>query len=450
MSTWFEEATRVLAKVPNVSIDDKVAFFNDRPRIAIRVQSLDGYGFIHEQTKSGHYSLCVFESSQSDSSEFVEVFERRMSSLTELPEHITAWQKFRSNCSVSNIAKAQAAQSKIIEKSWRWKQKYAALFQSTSSQSIGERLEALGIDVDIPSLGKDWPTESQARLKQDLNSIVPELLAWHLPCDDTGQWFLKRRAPLFRYDYDKRRMLDACLVVVLPEKRSDRARLTTDWLNADSQSIRLDATPEYFDSRAMDNFIEKILGGLHKVSVSTNGKRAKRHDSTETTLPSKAAHLLELQSSGKFAEACELAGLELDDSIEACLAAKRVSHMCTCCAELDEQLTAWSEQLKQTLLSLNLAALAPQLIRDQNRRARPRKEPIPILSFPLQRHTRKANFAIDIRNPGKPRLTIETTGSIHRVPISIWRRPIELDALQQRIADLSHIPKIIRKQFGWE
>ncbi len=64
-------------------------------------------------------------------------------------------------------------------------------------------MAAVGIDVDVPSLGADWSKECKAKLKQDLNSIVPELLAWHLSCDDTGQWFLKRRVPLFRYDYDK-------------------------------------------------------------------------------------------------------------------------------------------------------------------------------------------------------------------------------------------------------
>ncbi len=259
---------------------------------------------------------------------------------------------------------------------------------------------------------------------------MPELLAWHLPCDDTGQWFLKRRVPLFRYDYDKRRMLDLCLVVVLPDKRSGRARLTTEWLGADSQSVRMDATPEFFDARAIESFQANILRG--------KGRSANKQ----------ALQLWQLQTSGKFADACALVGLAMEDTIEDCLAQKRVSHMCTCCAELDEQLIAWSDLLKQTLLSLNLATLVPLLIRDQARRKQPRSDPIPILPFPMQRHTRKAHLAVDIRDPNQPRLVIDTTGSMNRVPSPIWKRPIEFDVLQYKLTEVSQFPEIVTEQFA--
>ncbi len=350
---WFKQATKILTSLDIVTIDKRLKFF-EGPRIAFRVRELEGVGFLHGNGREEAFSLCVFEPSERDSSGFVEVFERHMRSLDELPTQIAAWQAFRKNTNVSTMTEAQASYRKIVEKTWRWKQKLATQFLTSGKASFAQRMAAVGIDVDVQALGADWSQASKARLKQDLESIVPELLAWHLPCDDTGQWFLKRRVPLFRYDYDKRRMLDLCLVVVLPDKRSGRARLTTEWLGADSQSVRMDATPEFFDARAIESFQANILRG--------KGRSANKQ----------ALQLWQLQTSGKFADACALVGLAMEDTIEDCLAQKRVSHMCTCCAELDEQLIAWSDLLKQTLLSLNLATLVPLLIRDQARRKQPR------------------------------------------------------------------------------
>jgi hypothetical protein len=419
---WFDKATAILEQIPDVRIDHNSDFFSMKPRIAIRVTSLDGLGIIHQQPANAPFSLCVFEPSNREESGLAEVFERAMQSLEELPNQIAAWQKFRSATTLTTLSAVEKANAKIVQKTLREKLKLAAQFNTPITGSMEQRLALLGIDVDMESLGRDWPHETQSKLQEDMRSIIPERLAWHLPCDDTGRWFLKRRVPLFRYDRDKRRTLDACLTVVLPEKRSGRASLKTEWLNADSQSARLDATPEYFDERVANDFSKVILG-------------------------SKRAATTKLQRSGKFAEACAIVGLELDDSIEECLATRRVTHMCTCCGELDEQLVAWSALLKQTLFEMNLATLVPLVVRDQAKRARPRTEAIPILAFPLQRHTRKAHLALDIRNPKKPRLTIETTGSMNRVPIPIWKRPIEIDALQRKMMDTANLPTIIGEQF---
>lgn len=445
---WIDEVIPVVHSLSDVFIDDESKFFDMRPRVAIRVKGLEGLGIIHRQGANGPFSLCVFEPSTSEESGFGEVFERDMLSLKELPKQIAAWKKFRSKDSLKEISDIAKKYSSVVLKAIREKQKVASCFERSTSVPLEQRFASVGIDVDFRSLGVGLPSETQSQLQQDIQSIVPELLAWHMPCDDTGRWLLKRRVPLFRYDRDKRRMLDACLVVVLPDKRSGRARMTTEWLSADTQSARLDGTTEYFDLRFLKDFDAKILGGqIAMPKVQSRKGQSKRKANVEADIIIDISKTLALQYEGKYSEACAMVGLEIDDSIHDCLEAKRVAHMCTCCAELDLQLVAWSECLKETLLSMNLATMVPLIVRDQSKRAAPRKDAIPIVPFPLQRHTKKANLSLDVRKLDKPRLTIDMTGSMNRVPISIWKRPVEFDAVARKLIDTAELPEIIRDQF---
>ncbi len=66
----------------------------------------------------------------------------------------------------------------------------------------------------------------------------------------------------------------------------------------------------------------------------------------------------------------------------------------------------------------------------------------------MQRHTRKAHLAVDIRDPNQPRLVIDTTGSMNRVPSPIWKRPIEFDVLQYKLTEVSQFPEIVTEQFA--
>ncbi len=79
-------------------------------------------GFLHRNGREEAFSLCVFEPSERDRSGWIEVFERHMRSLDELPSHIAAWQAFRKHSNGSTMTAALANYRKILEKTWHWKQ----------------------------------------------------------------------------------------------------------------------------------------------------------------------------------------------------------------------------------------------------------------------------------------------------------------------------------------
>jgi hypothetical protein len=123
--------------------------------------------------------------------------------------------------------------------------------------------------------------------------------------------------------------------------------------------------------------------------------------------------------------------------------------MCTCCAPLDRQLIEWSTVLQQTLIAMNLPRIGALAQREQERFSpKARKQPIPIAPFPLQRHIRKAHIALDIQNPRRPRLTIETTGSGHRLPLALWRRPEDADLFREGLLAQAELPQAVALQWG--
>jgi hypothetical protein len=132
-----------------------------------------------------------------------------------------------------------------------------------------------------------------------------------------------------------------------------------------------------------------------------------------------------------------------------CLRARRVAHMCTCCAPLDRQLKEWSAVLRRALLEANLPHFAMLMRRDLERTNRwPRDEPIPILPFPMQRHIKKAHPAVMLSETGNPRLCIDTTGSGIRVPLSVWHRPVDLDLLRTGLLVRDDLPASVVEFWG--
>jgi hypothetical protein len=302
--------------------------------------------------------------------------------------------------------------------------------------------KAAGFDVKVKRpLPSATPAIAKKRLLEDLDNIAPDLLAWNLPRDDKGKWLLGRRVPLFRYDTDKRRMSAFCLVVAVPEKRSGRPEIRAEWLQADVQTARLDAVPEMFDTRRTKEFARELLG--------VESPKARALWSLKGLAKAAAAQVVPLQHEGQFEEAGRIAGVELDGLLLECMRGRRVAHMCTCCAPLDRQLIEWSVMLKKALTTLNFARVAGLALRDQVQCQRsPRKAPIPILPFPLQRHTRKAHLALDLRNPERPRLTIDTTGSGNRLPLALWKRPVDIDLLREGLLEADDLPDDVAVQLG--
>jgi hypothetical protein len=302
--------------------------------------------------------------------------------------------------------------------------------------------QAAGFDVKIErALPAGMPPLAKERLLEDFDAIAPDLVAWHLPRDDRGGWLINRRVPLFRYDCDKRRMMAFCLLVAMPKKRGDRPEIRAEWLQADLQTARLDGVPEKFDSRIVKNFSCELLG--------VDSRQACGFWSGRGSSNAPAIQIMQLQYEARFEKAGKLAGMEFDDTILDCMRARRVAHMCTCCAPLDQQLIEWSGVLKRTLTALNLARISALALRDQERTNRkPRKEPIPIVPFPLQRHIRKAHVALDIRDSRRPRLTIDTTASGNRLPLPLWNRPEDVDLLREGLLKPDDLPDAVALQLG--
>lgn len=417
--------------------------FQHVKHVTIRVDGLDGVGVIHQRDPSGPFNLCVFEPSTREKHGYAEIFERTMASLDELPQRVEEWRSFRSN----------DLDSTGLVKRRKWLQEVAT-FKRSSLDNLREsyRLRAMGdlkgawqaagFDIRFDRrLLDDTPSLARERLLQDFDSVAPDLLAWHLPCDEKGKLLLKRRLPLFRYDRDKRRMKDFCLVVATPDKRAGRPEILAEWVQADLHTARLDMVPEYFDVRVEQDFAPVLLG--------VERRKARSVWSARSTAP--AAKILRLQYQGQFLEAGKRAGVELDEVILECLQARRVAHMCTCCAPLDRQLIEWSGAARAALMELNFTRIAAVTLRDQERRSgKPRAEPLPLFPFPLQHHARKAHLALDVRNREQPRLTIDVTGSGNRVPIAVWKRPVEIDLLLEKLITPEELPQSVARQLGLE
>lgn len=414
--------------------------------VCVEVAGLDGYAVIHQRDQKLPFGFCVFEPSTTKDDEPVEVFERTMTGLDELPERVAEWRAFRQSTDSIEMASANADHLKWLKAIAADKKRtIESLNESRLHRQAGDLArawKAAGFVVKVPSrLGKDVPPMARERLLEDLNSIAPDLLAWHLDRDDKGRPFLKRRVPLFRYDRNARKRQSYCLVVALPEKRSGQPEVRAEWLEPDLQTVRLDATPELFDLRVSGDFPKTFFG-------SDNSSLRTWCDPDKE---SRAAFMATLrdQFAGRSEDAASRAGIDLDPSILDCLRARRVAHMCTCCAPLDKQLREWSAVLRRALLEANLPHFAMLMRRDLERTNRwPRDEPIPILPFPMQRHIRKAHLAVMLPKTGNPRLCIDTTGSGIRVPLSVWHRPVDFDLLRAGLLTRDDIPASITELWG--
>ena len=443
MADWISRVQKCLKELnaAGIALASPASFFKIR-HVAIRVDGLDGIGLIHQDGIGEPFRLCVFEPSDREENGVAEIFERTMQSLEELPLRVDEWRSFR--------AGREQSRGSLDHKKWLGavatdKQKHVeAIRESCRRRAAGDcggAWQAAGFDVKInESLPADTPPIAKERLLADFQAIAPDLLAWHLPRDDdNGKWLLKRRSPLFRYDVDKRRNFTFCLLVALPEKRSGRPEIRAEWLEANLQTARLDAVPEYFDTRVSRDFSRNLLG----VDAAKAKCLWSKFTSKATALQS-----LKLQALGDFVAAGQTSNIELDPLILDCLNAHRVAHMCTCCASLDRQLIEWSAVLHRTLTAINLPQLGSLALRDQEQFRKTSKEPIPILPFPLQRHIRKAHVALNISEPARPRLTITTTGSGNRLPIALWQRPVDIDLLREGTLKPGDLPTSVALQLG--
>lgn len=444
-SKWAQTVREALRRL-GLSEAQPAPQFTRCEHVCVEVAGLGGYAVIHQRDAKLPFGFCVFEPNTTNGDEAVEVFERTMTGLDELPVRIAEWKAFRQSTEVMDMASANAKHLEwLLAVAVNKKNSIERLNETRRHRLAGDLAHAwtaAGFVVKVPSrLGKDVPPLAAERLIEDLNSVAPDLLAWHLDRDEKGKPFLKRRVPLFRYDRDLRKRQSFCLIVALPEKRSGRPEIRAEWLDADAQTVRLDATPELFDIRVAANFCQTFF--------STEASKVRGWCDPESKSRSAFMATLRDQCAGRFEEAAARANLELDPSILDCLRARRVAHMCTCCAPLDKQLTEWSTVLRQALLEANLPHVAILMRRGLERTNRwPRSEPIPILPFPMQRHIQKAHLAVCWSKTGTPQLCIHTTGSGNRVPFPVWRRSVDFDLLRAGLLTREEFPISVVEQFG--
>jgi len=202
--------------------------------VTVSVEGLDGIGVIHQQDPDQPFNFCVFEPSDREEKGYTEIFERRMNSLDELPQRVEEWRSFRSK--TNNL---ESTTGLVEHRKWLRavaKDKKKCLIQVRESGrlremgNIQDAWRTAGFDVQISrQLPADTPPIAKARLFEDFDAIAPDLLAWHLPRDDKGKWLLNRRAPLFRYDRDKRGMTAFCLLVAMPQTRGGRPTIRAEW-----------------------------------------------------------------------------------------------------------------------------------------------------------------------------------------------------------------------------
>jgi hypothetical protein len=446
ISTWTLTARRALRRF-GLKETPTVPQFDWCDHVCVEVAELDGYAVIHQRDPNSPFGFCVFEPSDIKADETVEVFERRMKGLDELPERVSEWRAFRQSTDSIDMASSSADHLKWLKAVAVDKKKTTeSLNESRRHRQAGDlprAWKAAGFVVKVSSrLGKDVPPLAKERLLYDLNSIAPDLLAWHLDRDDKGKLFLKRRVPLFRYDRNARKHQSYCLIVALPDKRGGQPELRAEWLEPDLQSVRFDAAPELFDLRVSADFPKTFF----------NADNTRLRTWSDPGSKSRAAFMATLrdQLAGRFEEAATRAGIDLDPSIMGCLRARRVTHMCTCCAPLDKQLKEWSAVLRRSLLAANLRHFATIMRRDLEQTQRwPRNEPVPILTFPMQRHNAKAHLSVIMTMSGNPRLCIHTSGSGTKVPVSVWHRPVDFDLLRAGLLTRDDLPVSVAQQYGF-
>lgn len=445
---WTRNVERQVRKHAGAGIGQAPAtpLFDWCEHVAIHVAGLQGMGVIHQSRPDRPFNLCVFVPSERTESGYTEVLERTLESLDDLPEKVDQWRAFQDRI-------ALLEQSTGLESHQTWlaavakdcRQRLDSIQTAARLREEGDMAgawQAAGFEVRLDrELPADTPPEARERILADFDAVAPDLLAWHLPRDPQGKPLKNRRAPLFRYDRDKRRHSDYCLLLSMSTARRDPHVISASWIAADQQTARLDATPEYFDLRVADKFAPEILGLPRRQTRSLWSPRS--------TSRSLAAQSLRLQYEGRFEEVSKLCEIDFDELIDDCRQVRRAAPMCTCCAPIDRQLIAWSELLKLTLTGFNFPRVVALALRDQQRReGKPRREPIPILPFPLQRHTRKAHLALDLRDSLRPRLTIDTSGSPRRLPIPAWRRPVEVDLLRAGLLEIDQLPAAVARQLG--
>jgi len=417
--------------------------------VAIQVEGLDGVGIIHQDNQSKSLNLCVFERSEGLGG-WTEIFERQLTKLAELPEKVEEWRCFRATEASQHIGEELGKYNKWLRSVATCKlKKNASIREARIHLQEGDSLSAwtiagFDLSIDLPLL-RDTPPLAKQRLSSDFQAIAPDLLAWHLPLDDKGKPLLKRRVPLFRYDYDSKRRSWFCLLVAMPERRSGRPEIRCEWLQADNQTARLDTAKELFDTRLISEFTSEFIG-IPKAKVKTLLNSGVQKDSV-----TRVAQIIQLQEEGQFEAAMQLADIKYDKILFDCLQQKRVTHMCSCCASLDKQLVEWSNFTFQTLIRLNISRFIALALRDEQRcKRKPRAEPIPLLPLPLQRHARKAHLALSVSKSSPPCLTIDFTGSGRKLPLALWKRPVDIDLLRGGYLKVVDLPESVGMQFGLE
>src|SRR4051812_6430238 len=79
-----------------IQIGDPTPLFHFCEHVTVKATGLAGMGVIHQRTPDEPIRFCVFEPSDRAAGGFVEVFERTMASLDELPARVNEWRSFRS------------------------------------------------------------------------------------------------------------------------------------------------------------------------------------------------------------------------------------------------------------------------------------------------------------------------------------------------------------------
>lgn len=95
---WNGDVRRAVRKFADAGIREAspTPLFHWCDHVTVAVDGLDGIGVIHQCNSIQPFRLCVFEPGERAGKGFVEVFERTLNSLDELPQKVAEWRAFRS------------------------------------------------------------------------------------------------------------------------------------------------------------------------------------------------------------------------------------------------------------------------------------------------------------------------------------------------------------------
>jgi hypothetical protein len=313
---------------------------------------------------------------------------------------------------------------------------------------VAEAWLLAGLETD-PSLarlrGDDWALgpEAAERLGQDLAHLDPVVLLRHVPRDDRGKLALGETVLLASYESDPPLgpNKQVWLAARTPARRRDPqvVSLALTALVGDYYSHRWGAARWLWDdrSRSAPQVERWGLAELPMADLGFDAWRARTEalqaaiedpDSCST----RAAACILLQDAGRLALALALYDVEIDPEVGRLLRGAPLGYSWRREAEpwaraVQEGLRACAPWRFEPLLR---AAATERAQRASGKRAR-RPEPPRLRLFwlPHQTSVSKGAVILTARDPdgGRPRLELEWSASLSRLPAVAWQRPVELD-----------------------